>query len=273
MKILPKNRVLRIIVYVVLCVVAALGITLAVFWAGEWTPEPMEVMYDKGPSGDSIPTKLKIVSWNIGYAGLGSDMDFFYDGGNSVQTSKERTETNMHKIIEFLQQNRDADFILLQEVDFPSKRSYYLNEYDSLRAALPEFMGWWGLNYVSQYVPIPLTNPIGSVKAGVVILTRHQPQQVVRYSYPSKFPFPVSIFNLKRCLLEASFAIVGSDQTFYLGNTHNTAYDRGGMRSKEMEFLKNFLFGKRFSFTAGDWNSNPPLYVASKAERDDKYFP
>lgn len=216
---------------------------------------------------------LKIVSWNLGYAGLGDDMDFFYDGGTSVQCSKERTRENLDSIISFLTKHRDADFILLQEVDFDSKRSYHMNEYDSIRNALPEFFGWWGLDYVCSYVPIPLTDPIGSVRSGVVILSRYVPHEVIRFQYPGEFAFPARIFNLKRCLLSATFNLSGTGNMLYINNTHNSAYDTdGGMRSGEMQFLRDYLQGKPCSITAGDWNSNPPGYVASTAELTDAHF-
>ena len=58
------------------------------------------------------------------------------------------------------------------------------------------------------------------------------PSLTVRYGYPSAFGFPVRLFNLKRCLLEAEFVTRGGDTgTVGSGNTHNTAYDTGGMRS------------------------------------------
>ena len=71
-------------------------------------------------------------------------------------------------------------------------------------------------------------------------LSRYAPVSTVRYGYPSAFGFPVRLFNLKRCLLEAEFVTRGGD-TVWIGNTHNTAYDTGGMRSDEMRFLGELL--------------------------------
>lgn len=246
---------------------------VAVMWSIEWTPDQIEEQSTGGLTPDTISCDtLKIVSWNIGYAGLGDDMDFFYDGGESVQCSKERTEENMQAIIDFLKKHNDADFILLQEVDFDAKRSYGMDQYDMIRKALPEFMGWWGLNYVSQYVPIPLTEPIGRVRAGIVLLSRYAPVEVLRLQYPGGFDFPVRLFNLKRCLLTASFNVEGRGNRLYINTTHNTAYDTGTMRQGEMSFLRNYLQDKPLSVTAGDWNSNPPGYTQSERERSDPNF-
>ena len=276
------KRFLRILIRLV--GLAALGVALfvAVMWAREWRPEPVNTVYSlpQGETCDTLNTgdTLRIVSWNIGYAGLGDDMDFFYDGGTRMRTTRDRTVENLHGIIDFLKREataKKADIILLQEVDFGSRRSYGIDEYDSLRAALPGYFGWWGINYQSDFVPIPVTNPMGRVESGVVILTRWKPEEVTRYSYPGGFAFPVRLFNLKRCLLSAEIPVrdsAGNVRTLYIDNTHNTAYDTGHMRSGEMEFLNNFLAGKRYAITMGDWNSTPPGYTPSNAAVADKHF-
>lgn len=263
---------------------AALGVALfiAVMWAREWRPAPVETVYSppQGETCDTLNTgdTLRIISWNIGYAGLGDDMDFFYDGGTRMRTTRDRTIENLHGIIDFLKREataKKADIILLQEVDFSSRRSYGINEYDSIRAALPGYFGWWGINYQSDFVPIPVTNPMGSVKSGIVILTRWKPEEVTRYSYPGGFAFPVRLFNLKRCLLSMEIPVrdsTGTVRTLYIDNTHNTAYDTGHMRSGELKFLNSFLAGKRYAITMGDWNSTPPGYTPSAAAVGDKHF-
>lgn len=215
---------------------------------------------------------IKIVSWNIGYAGLGSDMDFFYDGGQSVQTSKGRTEQNLRAISSFLASHKDADFILLQEVDLDSKRSYNINQYDTLISALGDkFSGYVGLNYVAPYVPYPFYNTIGGVRSGIVTFSRHTPARATRYAYPGGFSWPMSMFNLKRCLLSLEIPMADSS-TLYVSNTHNTAYDTGGMRQGELEFIRSMFAQTPYFVVAGDWNSNPTGYKATNAETQNEYF-
>lgn len=276
------KRLFRILIRIVGVLVLGILLFIAVMWAREWRPAPVETIYTLSP-GEPCDTlsagdTLRIVSWNIGYAGLGDDMDFFYDGGTRMRTTEARTRENLYGIISFLQREaaaKKADIILLQEVDFNSRRSYGMNEYDSIRAALPGYFGWWGFNYVSGFVPIPLTDPMGRVESGVVILTRWKPEEVTRYSYPGGFAFPVRLFNLKRCLLSAAIPVrdtAGNVRTLYINNTHNTAYDTGNMRSGELAFLSSFLAGKRYSVTMGDWNCNPPGYTPSRAAVEDRHF-
>lgn len=275
------RRLLRILIRLVGLIALALGLFIAVLWMREWRPAPIQDVPTGFAAADTLATgdTLKIVSWNIGYAGLGDDMDFFYDGGKRMRTSRVRTRTNLDSIVRFLKRHSDADFILLQEVDFDSRRSYGIDEYDTIRQELPTFYGWWGLNYVSDFVPIPVTDPMGGVRSGIVILSRWKPAEVTRFSYPGGFSFPVRLFNLKRCLLGASFpvrdtaAMTGDVvRTLYINNTHNTAYDTGNMRSGELAFLNGYLAGKPYCITMGDWNCNPPGYTPSPAAANDRHF-
>ncbi len=289
------------LIRIVLAVVVGVAGFVAVMWAGEWRPAAVEEQLGEGfwtPGGPDtlrVGDTITVLSWNIGYAGLGDDMDFFMDGGSRVRTSRGRTQENLSAIVTFLQAHAsrpelnhelnhglNPDFILLQEVDFDSKRSYGLNQYDTLRRALPEYMGWWGLNYRSAFVPAPLLRPfmqpMGRVKSGVALLTRLRPSGVSRLQYPGRSPFPVRLFNLKRCLLTAAFPVADSAGkaagVLYLNNTHNSAFfdDHGDMRRQELDFLRRYLDGKRYSITMGDWNSPPPGYAPPAAAGQDEHF-
>lgn len=116
---------------------------------------------------------------------------------------------------------------------------------------------------------------MGRVGSGLVTLSRVVPLQAQRVQYPSAFPFPVRLFNLKRCLLALQFRTAGGD-TVLIGNTHNTAYDAGGMRDAEMRFLGGMLRRDAargvVSVVGGDWNQYPPGYTPSPEELSNEFF-
>ena len=253
-----------------------IGVVLLFFgaaWVGEYRPAERETLY-LSMHRDTLPDTLTIVTWNIGYAGLGADMDFFYDGGKRVRDTREHTQANLEHILDVLHRTQ-ADIILLQEVDRCSKRTYRIDEVESLRRAFPDYTLTFAYNYKSRWVPIPLGCPMGRVEAGVVILSRVEPLEAVRWQYPSSFPFPVRLFNLKRCLLTALFLTPQGD-TLMVGNTHNTAYDTGGMRTQEMDFLQKMLFQSDSDgisvLVGGDWNQYPPGYRPRPEELTHPYF-
>ncbi len=239
----------------------------------EFRPAMVERVY-QCDQPELLPETLTLVSWNIGYAGLGDNMDFFYDGGKRVRDTRARTAINLDQIIQTLQEI-NADIMLLQEVDRSSHRSYHMDEAEAIGAAFPGYAATFALNYKAWCVPIPLRNPIGRVSGGLLTLSRYQPIDATRYQYPSCFPFPERMFNLKRCLLSARFLTDAGD-TVMINNTHNTAYDDGNMRFEESVFLADLIARADSSgvqsVTGGDWNQYPPDYIPTVAELSNPYF-
>ena len=54
-------------------------------------PDPVESIEVKGRTNQTFHSKdtFTLMSWNIGYAGLGKEMDFFYEGGRRVKPDPE----------------------------------------------------------------------------------------------------------------------------------------------------------------------------------------
>lgn len=260
-------------------ILAALGLAFFVIsYFAEYRPaavSPVSEYYTPATIGRSVlPDTLKIMTWNIGYAGLGDNMDFCVDGGVKVRDTRERTEQNLADIISKLKAG-NADIYLLQEVDWNSHRTYGINEVETISKAFPDYFAYFAPNFKVWFVPSPLKEPIGRVNSGLLTLSRIRSCSVRRISYPSSFAFPVRMFNLKRCLLEADFK-TSDGRTVHIGNTHNTAFDTGGMRTIEDEFLKERIAsfdraGEPF-IIAGDWNQCPPQYRPAKEEFENKYF-
>lgn len=260
-------------VFIRLTLSLLLVISLIILWLRitEWQPQDVETTYTNPTTEVAIlPDTITVVSWNIGYAGLGADMDFFYDGGTQTRTSERQTNENLNAIIGWLKDS-EADIIMLQEVDFGSKRSYYIDQYNVITEGLNGYTSVYAWNYVSTFVPLPIENPMGKVVSGLVTLSKFPVAKSQRYSYPSKFDFPVRLFNLKRCMLSTYMVYMQGD-TIIFNNTHNTAFDTGTMREEEFVFMNEHIKNEQTSFTAGDWNSTPPGYTASKAELENEFF-
>ena len=90
---------------------------LIYFTLTEYRPKKIIVISEHDQTAKLTDTIFSILTWNIGYAGLGSNMDFFYDGGEKTRDTKSNTNFNLKKIGEFLRSNDTMDFIFLQEVD------------------------------------------------------------------------------------------------------------------------------------------------------------
>ncbi len=103
--------------------------------------------------------EFKITTFNIGYAGLEKEQDFFMDGGKgSGSSSKEQTEVNLKNMLSFLQ-NENSDFARLREVDIKSMRSFDVNGHDFWKKGLPNYVSSFGTNDDTQWLPVPITSP------------------------------------------------------------------------------------------------------------------
>ncbi len=257
-------------------IVAAALILFAAFLIyatiSDYTPPP-ESLIEKSPEGEYTPLKtdssglkISILSWNIGYCGLNKEMDFFYSGGKQVYPSEKVVENNIKGVEKILQENSDVDFVLLQEVDRNSTRSYHRDEMEEFSKAMPDFQHFYAPNYRVFFVPVPLKKPMGAVESGLVTFTRHKPVSVVRHSFKGNYAWPKSLFMLDRCFMEAKF-MLSNGKSLVLINTHNSAYDDGTLKAAQMQQLKAFIENEyrkgNYVIVGGDWNQCPPGFKAA----------
>lgn len=241
---------------VLLVVLAVLGY----FTLRNYHPDKKVVVAENRVEPISLDTAT-FISWNIGYCGLSADMDFFYDGGEKVRTSKEKTEENLAFIKNQLAGTEDIQFFILQEVDTASKRSYYIDQFDQISKVLPSYQRYFATNYNVDFVPVPVTDPLGKVRGGLATFSRFTPKRVTRYAYPSSYSWPMNLFMLDRCFMVSEFILKNRKKLIVI-NTHNSAYDDGSLKRKEMNFLKKFLLAEyekgNYIIAGGDWNQFPP---------------
>ena len=247
---------------VIVGLIAAFFVFLIVYATiTDYKPDVQTIVYE-GETSDVFADSalIDILIWNIGYCGLSADMDFFYDGGKMVRTSLEQTKKNINSVKDFLIKNDTIEFILIQEVDKKAKRSYKTNQYDSLKFLLHDHMAFYGKNYDVFFVPLPFTNPLGSVDAGLGTFSKYKPTSSVRFSFPGNYDWPKGLFMLDRCFLVNRYKVSNGKELLVI-NTHNSAYDDGSLRSQQMKYLKDFLFSEyekgNYIIVGGDWNQSP----------------
>lgn len=217
-----------------------------------------------------------IASWNIGYAGLGQDMDFFYDGGKRVRPNIEEYNRYSHGVRKVIASFSPIDFILLQEIDIHSKRSWFHNQFAEYSEELPGHVHSFVPNYKTRFVPFPLHDPMGEVLSGLGNFLSLQPDDAwVRY-YNKSFYWPKRLFFLKRCFVLFKFR-VNNGKDLVIINTHNSAFDsQGKLRKHESEILsdvmKNEYSTGNYVICGGDWNSNPRNFIFKAFPTGDKAF-
>ncbi|MGN4445778.1 endonuclease/exonuclease/phosphatase family protein [Bacillus cereus group sp. MYBK79-1] len=221
--------------------------------------------------------EFKVTTFNIGYAGLDKDQDFFMDGGKgSGSSSKEQTEVNLKNMLSFLQ-NENSDFALLQEVDIKSLRSFDVNGHEFLKKGLPDYASSFGKNYDTKWVPVPITSPMGYAEAGLSTFSKYKVQTAERFQLPGMEPWPKRLFDLDRAIVEHKIP-VSNGKFVRLVNLHLSAYDEGGkIRKQQVEYLRQYMnkyYEKGdYVIMGGDWNQllsdvqlSDPKFVKERPE-------
>ncbi len=220
--------------------------------------------------------QVSIISWNIGYCGLGQEMDFFYEGGKNMGPDKEMYQQYINQVFAMVSKMDSVDFVLLQEVDFDAKRTYYDHQDSVLMSALPMFSYVTAANYKVPYIPFPIFNPMGRVHSGMMTFSRFIPDYAARVQYPGSYEWPMKVFFLDRCFIIMKFDLENGKE-FIMVNTHNSAYsDAADIRVTEMQFLKSFLLDwtqrGNYVIVGGDWNANPPGFDSTKVSSGDLVY-
>ena len=221
------------------------------------------VLKNNAGTGD----ELNILTWNIGYAGLGQEMDFFYEGGKMVRPSAELCNRYFKNILSDLKSADTSDFIFLQEVDAFAKRTHYNDEVQAVQNKLSDYNSVFAVNYDVPFVPIPVREPMGRVKAGQMTLSRISPDNASRYALPGSYGWPKRLFLLDRCFIHTQFTLP-SGKILSLINLHNSAFgDAVLARQQELALLKKLMVGLykkgHYVVVGGDWNQNPSKFDPS----------
>lgn len=250
------KKFLKILLGVLLAAAAAAVCLVLWLTVREYRPadvERLEILGEPGqkrvPAGESF----SVLSWNIGYGGLGEKADFFMDGGESVRSAEADVQRYLGGILQ-TQREVAPDLTMLQEVDLDSSRSYGLDE----SAALAQGAHVHALNYSCDFVPYPLP-PIGKVHSGLMTTASDfAVESARRIALPCPFSWPVSAANLKRCLLAAELPIEGSEAKLVLVNLHLEAYDDGEGKRAQTEQLRSFIQAEyekgNYVIAGGDFN-------------------
>lgn len=221
-------------------------------------------------------TAYTFLIWNVGYGGLGAEVDFFYDGGKMVTSPREHVLKNNKGIEDFLRTQKDVDFFMLQEVDRKSKRSYHTDQAANFAGLFPDYVHAFTPNYDVLFLPFPFTDPIGKVYGGLQTIAAHAAAQSQRIALPGISDFPRKLFYLERCLLLQRYPLANGKELIVI-NTHFEAYDDGSVKKEQMALTKKLAEAEyakgNYVIIGGDWNIAPPGFNVHTFEKEPEDEP
>jgi endonuclease/exonuclease/phosphatase family metal-dependent hydrolase len=252
----------RILLLLIFMGIAYLVVILMINSYKDYRPENNILLNEKAKISPLVfDSVYAVLSWNIGYAGLNDKADFFYDGGTMVSPAQEDVEKTFHSILEQLNNSDSIPFIILQEVDTASSRSYYINQFREISRAMPDHHALFVKNYDVAYVPMPLLNPMGRVVSGLLALSVPKPVQSRLTVFPGNYSWPKKLFMPDRCFITNSYLLKGG-KYLHVINTHNSAFDKGSLRKEQIKLLTETMLELHkqgdYVIAGGDWNINPP---------------
>ena len=205
----------------------------------------------------TLGTEYTIVSQNLGFGAYTRDFTFFMDGGTqSRAASKESVIDCINAGIDMVE-SFNPDFILFQEVDLDSTRSYHLNQYDMLSASFNTYSRVKAINYDSAYLMYPILEPHGASYSSMATFSKYEITSSLRRSFPistslSKF------LDLDRCYSVSRVTVEGGKE-LVIYNVHSSAY--GGsdeIRTAQMTMLMNDMKAEydkgNYVVCGGDFN-------------------
>lgn len=257
-------KIIKYITIIIATVAAAFALFLAVCTLTEFRPDKISVLsQNQGhTAAHSAPEGLHLLSWNIGYCGLDAKTDFFMEGGSQKgRTSIDSQRDALDEISAFIGKQK-PDIGFFQEIDKASYRSYRTDQSYILSSIFNNYEQYYGINYKSHFVPVPVQAPIGRVESGILTMSRFAVETVERHSLPGSYSWPTRVFHLKRCALVSILPSAADGKSWYLINVHLSAYGDGSMRAEQLEYLKTFMTDRysegHYVVVGGDWNSMFP---------------
>ena len=254
---------LTCILCIVFCIVMYLIIVLGYSTLSEYNPEKVTILKINDNEDKLIQdsAELNLLTWNIGYAGLGKEMDFFYEGGTIVRPTNELNTKYLSGIESFISNAQDVDLLLIQELDFNSKRSYAIDQYHKIKHILPNHSSVFTYNYKSWFVPMPLSEPMGKVLSGMATFSKFKAVEAKRFATPGSHAWPKKLFMLKRCFIYSKYKVTSGKELVII-NLHNSAFDdESELRTAELDMLHELLASEydkgNYVIAGGDWNQNP----------------
>ncbi|MCH3916849.1 MAG: endonuclease [Spirochaetia bacterium] len=208
------------------------------------------------------------VTYNIGFGAYDPEYSFFMETGTMDNGQKTKGKYGKGKDKETILKDTNGcaetvqalspDFVLIQEMDRDSTRSYHVDQKAIFDTALSDYSSDYAINFHTAYLMFPLYDPHGASLAGIATYSRWHIEEAVRMSYPIDNSFPQRYMDLDRCFSVQRLPVKGGKELVLI-NSHMSAYDKGGkIRKLQLEKLNSFMQAEcdkgNYVIAGGDFN-------------------
>lgn len=207
-------------------------------------------------------------TYNVGFGAYIHKFDFFMDKGQlkngkivqghrGTAISKPAVLTCTQGVISTMKKLQ-PDFMFFQEIDTNSTRSYHVNQVQKVERAFFNMDNTFASNFHSAFLAVPLTNPHGTVRSGLLSMSKYQMASAERRRYPVSSGPIEKFVDLDRCFVVMRFP-VSNGKKLVMINSHMSAYDKGGkMREAQMKLISSVMekeyHAGNYVIVGGDFN-------------------
>jgi endonuclease/exonuclease/phosphatase family metal-dependent hydrolase len=244
----------------ILLFVLILAFVIFYYWASSGT-QPRDklseiVTYADTPGPPKTQGIFTVMTYNTGYlSGMTNNQPVKRPG-------KVFFEKNMESFLQLLEEIQ-PDVTGVQEIDFYSKRSHYINQLNTIAEKADYKYAAKAINWDKRYLPFPYWPPslhFGRVLSGQAVLSRWPILSTERIvlQKPKSTPFYYNAFYLDR-LIQVAKIKIGSKDIIIL-NVHLDAIDRETREDQAKRLLDLYRSYKDDYpvLLMGDFNSIPP---------------
>lgn len=217
--------------------------------------EPVHVRKADVPVvASSTANALKVMAWNIKYAG--GRQDFWFDlWGDKVQMNRAEVELHLAGLVALIKEV-NPDVLMVEEIEVNSRRSAYtdmvhhiLNKAGFHSAA---YFSTWKSRYVAS-------DGVGRMDMGNAIFSKHPIVKAERIALSDRTDQDpaTAAFYLHRALGRVVIDVGGAQVQAFV--VHTEAYDTDGTKAKQLkEVLAEFSAQQGPRVIGGDFNAIPP---------------
>ncbi len=201
-------------------------------------------------------SSYEAITYNINYGMMNPEVSYIgsvgyladgkkVEGTDSRAMNKDRVNINVNGSAGLVSsgEHADTDFILLQQIDLDSTRSFYVNEQDLINNILKNYASVYAECGTSNYV---LGSAFGSVmgktNCRMATYSAHKVTFAIRYSLPSNEKFLVKYGTNDNCVILTRFKISGvNDKYLSVINVNLSRYEDNSVREADMKAIFDII--------------------------------
>jgi len=258
---------------IIIIVILLAALIAFYFWGGSGVLEDDQLsqlvtypVASSQPQPNIESDTFTIMTYNIGYlSGMTNN--------RLVKPKKDFFHQNMEAVAKYINTN-PPHIIAFQEIDYHSRRSFYVDQLETIATVCGYPYAARAVNWDKRYVPFPPGLPsyhFGPVLSGQAILSRFPITATERVVLPKpkSNPFFYNHFYLDRLAQIAKIEI--DDQTIFIINVHLEAFNRKTRQAHARQVLELYRTYKDQSpvLIVGDFNAVPPDASRKKGFTDE----